>query len=79
VSAAFGKPCVALFGPIDSEIRCKYYKETKPIFYKLKCMPCWRNTKIPCKHAEKMTENQSYCMSRITSRRVLRALEEKLL
>jgi heptosyltransferase-2 len=79
VAGAFRKPCVALFGPIDSEIRCKYYKETTPIVPKLDCVPCWRNGTIPCKRADKGKGNQSFCLLQITPEMVFEALKEKLL
>ena len=78
VSAAFAKPCIALFGPIDHKARCKYYKEVTPVTAKLDCLPCWRNNSIPCKHAEKKVGDHSFCMSQITTEMVFKILEEKL-
>ena len=50
-AAAFDKPTIALFGPIDGKVRTKHY--TNCVYIDLRdqlgCVPCWRNESIPCK------------------------------
>lgn len=78
VAAALEKPCVALFGPIDDQARCKHY--TKTVIVKDEdrdCMPCWRNANKPCKHASETEDDLSYCMTNIPVDRVLEALEQE--
>lgn len=64
LGAAFDKPTVALYGPIDGRVRtmnyphCVYLDARK----KLGCIPCWRNEKIPCKLTGMRT---SVCMADI--------------
>ena len=50
-AAAFEIPTIALFGPIDGEVRTKSYSNCKFIDSRdqLGCLPCWRNENIPCK------------------------------
>ena len=75
VAAAFEKKCIALFGPIDCNARCKHYKNTVCLYSELECGPCWRNDKIPCQHGQKVIGDHSYCMSRIKPDVVLGNLE----
>lgn len=50
LAAALDIPCVALYGPIDGEVRTKHYPKCVYLDArrKLGCLPCWRNDKIPC-------------------------------
>lgn len=76
VAAALNKPCVTLFGPIEAEARCKFYKNIHCIRKKLDCAPCWRNSSIACKHADKTTlDGYSYCIEVIKPIQVLDTLE----
>jgi heptosyltransferase-2 len=77
LAAAFNIPCLALFGPIGSDIRCKFYKNTTVIRADLDCVPCWRNSQIKCKKLEGAEDTGlSYCMSAIPSRLVFESLEK---
>ena len=50
LAAAFEIPCVALYGPVDGEVRTKHYPKCVylDVRQKLGCVPCWRNDQIPC-------------------------------
>lgn len=77
LSAAFNIPCVALFGPIDGEVRTKHY----PLCHyldasaTLNCVSCWRNESIPCKLTNMRV---SVCMGHIPVSQILNRLNEKV-
>ncbi|HEY7751689.1 MAG TPA: glycosyltransferase family 9 protein, partial [Ignavibacteriaceae bacterium] len=50
-AAAFDKPTIALFGPIDGSVRTMNYLNCVFIDVRdeLGCLPCWRNESMPCK------------------------------
>lgn len=77
VAAALNIPTVALFGPIDSQARCKGYSNTTVITSEIDCEPCWRNRNIPCKQT-KSTQEYSECMKKITVNKVYKAVIELL-
>lgn len=62
--AALDIPTVALFGPIDYRPRCKGYSNVTVITSNMKCIPCWRNSRMPCKQTG-MIRGYSACMSAI--------------
>ena len=79
-AAAFDKPTIALFGPIDGKVRTKHYANCVYIDLRdqLGCVPCWRNESIPCKltgmrnsvcmesiHVSQVTNELSKMMERI--------------
>lgn len=74
MSAAFDKPCVALFGPFNPDSRCKYYQNVHTVEVNLDCKPCWRNNNVPCQYADKVTGNQSWCLTLIEPAQVLDAM-----
>ncbi len=78
LAAAFDIPCVALYGPVDGEIRTMHYPKCTylDVRKKLGCMPCWRNDKIPCKLTNMRT---SVCMADISINDIHNALNEALL
>ncbi|RKY93180.1 MAG: hypothetical protein DRQ01_05370, partial [Ignavibacteriae bacterium] len=50
-AAAFDKPTVAIYGPIDGKVRTISYPNCTYVDLRksLGCLPCWRNENIPCK------------------------------
>ncbi|MCH8035041.1 MAG: glycosyltransferase family 9 protein [Bacteroidetes bacterium] len=73
-AAAFKIPTIALFGPIDGEVRTKSYSNCKFIDSQdqLGCLPCWRNENIPCKLTGM---RNSACMESIPVNRIVFELE----
>ncbi len=78
LSAALKIPCVALFGPIDGQVRTRNYPlcEFLDVRANLGCVPCWRNETIPCKLTNMRS---SVCMGDIEVARVVKAVEQKIL
>ena len=76
-AAAFEIPTVALFGPIDGEVRTKSYSNCKFIDAQdqLGCLPCWRNENIPCKLTGM---RNSACMESIPVYKIVFELEKLL-
>lgn len=75
MAAAMDKELVALFGPIDAKVRCKGYNNTKVIVANMDCVPCWRNSKTPCKKSGSVT-GYSECMKNISVKTVYESLME---
>lgn len=76
--AALDKPTLALFGPIDYRPRCKGYTQTTVIKADLDCVPCWRNSRFPCKQLGTI-RGYSQCMNAIAPKRVASIAKEKFL
>lgn len=76
LSAAFNITCVALFGPIDGEVRTKHYPLCVYLDARttLNCVSCWRNENIPCKLTNMRV---SVCMGHIPVSRILAVIEKK--
>jgi ADP-heptose:LPS heptosyltransferase len=77
LAAAFDIPCVALYGPVDGEVRTRDYPKCSYLDVKTKlgCMPCWRNEQIPCKLTNMRA---SVCMADISIEEVCNALTDIL-
>lgn len=76
IAGAFNKKTIALFGPIDYKMRCKFYPKATPILDdSLECIPCWRNSRIPCSKNNSLDE--SVCIQNILPDRVVNAILEK--
>ncbi len=67
--AALDLPTVTLFGPIDYKPRCKGYDKVTVVKSDLKCTPCWRNSKMPCKQLG-VIRGHSKCMLAIGPKQV---------
>jgi hypothetical protein len=76
-AAAFEIPTIALFGPIDGEVRTKSYSNCKFLDAQdqLECLPCWRNENIPCKLTGM---RNSACMENIPVNKIVFELENLL-
>ncbi len=76
-AAAFDKPTVAIYGPIDGKVRTKSYPNCTYIDSRkeLGCLPCWRNENIPCKLTGM---RDSACLESIPITRIINELEIKL-
>jgi len=76
-AAAFDKPTVAIYGPIDAKVRtnsypfCTYVDSRKS----LGCLPCWRNENIPCKLTGM---RNSACLDGIPVIEIIQEVENKL-
>jgi ADP-heptose:LPS heptosyltransferase len=68
-AAALNIPTIALFGPIDYKSRCKGYDNITVIKSDMTCIPCWRNSRIPCA-ATGLVRGYSKCMSAIKPKHV---------
>jgi ADP-heptose:LPS heptosyltransferase len=71
-------PTIALFGPIDSKCRAKHYSNVHSVYSKnLSCVPCWRNSLIPCSIApEGSLLSRSVCMEKITPKQIFNKIME---
>jgi ADP-heptose:LPS heptosyltransferase len=76
-AAAFEIPTIALFGPIDGEVRTKSYSNCKFLDARdqLECLPCWRNENIPCKLTGM---RNSACLESIPVNKIVFELEKLL-
>jgi ADP-heptose:LPS heptosyltransferase len=76
-AAAFDKPTVAIFGPVDGKVRTKKYPNCTYVDSRkeLGCLPCWRNENIPCKLTGM---RNSACLESISITRIINELEIKL-
>ena len=76
-AAAFEKPTVAIYGPIDGKVRTKLYPNCTYVDSRksLGCLPCWRNENIPCKLTEM---RNSACLEGIAVTQIINELEIKL-
>lgn len=77
LSAAFGTPCVGLFGPTDGRVRSADYPLVKPLDARqgLPCVPCWRNEEIPCALTGR---RRSACLGEISVPRIRAAVDAAL-
>jgi len=73
MAAAFDKPCIALFGPIDAMARCRHYKRITPVTADMGCIPCWRNAEIPCK-MDPRDGRASVCMQQLSPQTIYKKL-----
>jgi ADP-heptose:LPS heptosyltransferase len=76
--AALDKPTVAIFGPIDYKPRCKGYDKVTVMKADIDCIPCWRNSKIPCKSTG-VIRGYSKCMLSIGPKHVAKVTINKFL
>ncbi|MBT8386641.1 MAG: hypothetical protein KJO12_04455, partial [Ignavibacteria bacterium] len=76
-AAAFEKPTVAIYGPIDGKVRTKLYPNCTYVDSRksLGCLPCWRNENIPCKLTGM---RNSACLEGIAVKQIIEVLENKL-
>jgi len=76
-AAAFDKPTIALFGPIDGKVRTKHYTNCVYIDLgdQLGCIPCWRNESIPCRLTGM---RNSVCMESIRVSQVTQELSKSM-
>jgi ADP-heptose:LPS heptosyltransferase len=76
-AAAFDKPTVAIYGPIDGKIRTNSYQNCTYVDARksLGCLPCWRNENIPCKLTGM---RNSACLEGIPVTNIIEELENKL-
>jgi len=77
LSAAFGIPCVGLFGPTDGRVRSADYPLARALDarHELPCVPCWRNEEVLCALTGR---RRSVCLGEITVPRVCTAVEAAL-
>ena len=73
LAASKNIPTLALFGPIDGHTRCKDYPNTTVLISNFNCIPCWRNSNIPCKISNTVA-GESECMKAISIEAVHKAL-----
>jgi ADP-heptose:LPS heptosyltransferase len=74
LAAALEIPCVALYGPIDGRVRTRDYPLCTILDARseAKCLPCWRNERIPCR----LTDSRgSVCMNEIQVPEIVEALK----
>jgi len=76
--AALDIPTIAIFGPIDYKPRCKGYDKVTVIRSDMDCIPCWRNSSMPCK-ATGMIRGYSKCLDSISSQEVANLAIKKFL
>jgi ADP-heptose:LPS heptosyltransferase len=74
--AALNIPTIALFGPIDYRPRCKGYDNVTVIKSDMDCIPCWRNSRIPCKQLNTI-RGHSKCMLAIRAKQVAEVVKKK--
>ena len=76
-AAAFDKPTIAIYGPIDGKVRTKSYPNCTYVDSRksLGCLPCWRNENIPCKLTGM---RNSACLEGIAVSQIINELEIKL-
>lgn len=76
-AAAFNKPTVAIYGPIDGKVRTKDYPNCTYVDSRksLGCLPCWRNENIPCKLTGMRA---SACLEGIPVTNIVEEIEKKL-
>jgi len=77
IAAALGIPTVALFGPIDPNVRCKGYPKVKVVTAGLDCSPCWRSALNKCENTQRI-DGYSRCMMDIPVEAVYDQLQNLL-
>jgi heptosyltransferase-2 len=74
--AALKVPTIALFGPIDYRPRCKAYKNVTVVQSDLDCIPCWRNSRMPCKTTG-IVRGYSKCLEAVSAGHIARIAIQK--
>ena len=77
LAAARDIPVVAIFGPIDGEVRTRRHPRARVVSQAggMACVPCWRNEHMVCKASN---TRRSVCMHTLPVERVVDAVREEL-
>jgi Glycosyltransferase family 9 (heptosyltransferase) len=77
LSAARDIPLVAIFGPIDGEVRTRRHPRARVVSQadRMACVPCWRNAHTVCKASGTL---RSVCMHSLPVDTVVAAVNEEL-
>jgi len=75
-AAALDVPTITIFGPTDYKPRCKGYENVTVIKSDMECVPCWRNSQMPCK-ATGFIKGYSKCLSNVNAKEVANAAINK--
>ena len=77
IAGALGKPMVGIFGPILSDLRLRYFKNTVGIDCDTVCSPCFLHMDRPCRNADK--DGYSMCMRLATPELIMNEINSKIL
>jgi ADP-heptose:LPS heptosyltransferase len=76
IAGALGKPMVGVFGPILSDLRLRYFKNTIGIDCSTVCSPCFLHMDRPCKNADK--NGYSLCMNLATPELIMNEIKKNI-
>jgi len=77
IAGALGKPMVGIFGPILSDLRLRYFKNTIGIDCETICSPCFLHMDRPCKNADR--DGYSLCMRLATPELIMNEIKKNIL
>jgi ADP-heptose:LPS heptosyltransferase len=77
IAGALGKPMVGIFGPILSDLRLRYFKNTVGIDCDTICSPCFLHMDRPCKNADR--DGYSLCMRLATPELIMDEIKKNIL
>jgi ADP-heptose:LPS heptosyltransferase len=69
IAGALGKPMIGIFGPILSDLRLRYFKNTIGIDCETNCSPCFLHMDRPCRNAD--NNGYSPCMNLATPKLIM--------
>ena len=76
IAGALGKPMVGIFGPILSDLRLRYFKNTIGIDCETICSPCFLHMDRPCRNSDK--DGYSQCMKLATPELIMDEIKENI-
>ena len=76
IAGALSKPMVGIFGPILSDLRLRYFKNTIGIDCETMCSPCFLHMDRPCRNADK--DGYSQCMKLATPELIMDEIKKNI-